>query len=100
MWDRLESMFRDGTGGNRENEKKRKKNKNNNKSIEKQEAQPQESHSSSAHDSIDDERRSENRESKGININDFLSIYKFDDLYLYHVEAYNEYESVNKGLRP
>lgn len=61
MWDKIESIFGDGTRINKENENMRnkKKNKNNNKNngIIKQEAQPQESHSSSAHDLVDDEKR-------------------------------------------
>lgn len=61
MWDKIESIFGDGTRRNKENEKmrnkKKSKNNNKNKGLKKQEAQPQESHSSSAHDLVDDEKR-------------------------------------------
>jgi len=80
MWDKLESIFGDGTINNMENEKKRNKKKNKKKGLQKQEAQPHESHPTNASDSIDDEKKLENHEPKGININYFLLSYNFDDL--------------------
>lgn len=58
MWDKIESIFGDGTNNKKEFEKKINKNKSQKKNLQKQEYQPQESHSSSAHDLANDEKRS------------------------------------------
>jgi len=50
MWDKLESIFGNGTNNNMENEKKWNKKKKK-KELQNQEAQPQESHLPSASDS-------------------------------------------------
>jgi len=99
MSENIENIFGDGTSRNIENEKKRNKKKNKKKSLQNQESQPQESHSSSAHDLTDNEKRSENHEPKGININDFLVSYNFDDSDLDHVETHSEYEDNGKVIR-
>lgn len=61
MWDKLESIFGDGTSNKIENKKKwnKKKNKQRNekKGFQDHESQPQVSQSSSAHDSMDDEKK-------------------------------------------
>jgi len=95
MWENLESIFGDGTSSNKENEKK----SNKNKGLQKQEAQPQESHSSCAHDLVDDEKRSKNLEPKGIHTNYYFFSYNFDDSNLNHVEEHNKDEDNVKTLR-
>lgn len=75
-WEKLEYMSGDGTNNNMENEKnrnKKKKNKNNKrKGLQNQDAQSQESDPPSENDSTNDEKKLENHEPKGININYFL----------------------------
>lgn len=79
------------------NQKKSNKKKNK-KGLQNQESQPQESHPTSANDSTNDEKKIENYEPKGININDFVLNYNFDYLDFDHVEVLSEYENDIKVL--
>lgn len=65
----------------------------------KQEAQPLEFHPNSESDSNNDEKKPKIHEPKGININDFLLRYNFDDSYFNHVEVPSEDENDIKARR-